>query len=237
MRRPIITGLLIWSEPRSWVTAALVWLRMNSFQESECILQHCLSGPPETPFTAVKLSMAERREMDWAGNNDMTQTEPGKPRSLGWEELCKLPQWLVCVGRSSEGGPVAASPRCGGWRCAALRWLCGSIPSGVIRGTQMKCSGEALSLTAAMCVCLFSFASRPLHSSLTILDLIIRYDAKVKIHSCFDGRDIVQQLRLALDGVIDPATVQVTTLCSLFSLSLQPWSDSTCRGRTSNLSF
>lgn len=58
----------------------------------------------------------------------------------------------------------------------------------------MKCSGKELSLTAVMCVCLFSFTSRPLHSSSTILDLIIRYNAKVKIHSCFDGRDILQQL-------------------------------------------
>lgn len=152
----------------------------------------------------------------------MTQTEPGKPWSFGWEELCKKPQWLVCVGGSTEGGPVVASSWCGGWRFAALRWICGSIPSGVIRGTQMKCSGKALSLTAAMCVCLFSFTSRPLHSSLTILDLIIRYDAKVKIHSCFDGRDIVQQLVhyfwvwLALEGVIDPAAMRVTTLCTSF---------------------
>lgn len=98
--------------------------------------------------------MAETRKIDLAGNNDMTQTEPGKPRSFGWEELCKKPQWLVCVGGSTEGGPVAASSWCGGWRFAALRWICGSIPSGVIRGTQMKCSGKALSLTAAMCVCM-----------------------------------------------------------------------------------
>lgn len=153
----------------------------------------------------------------------MSQTEPGKPRSFGWEELCKKPQWLVCVGGSTEGGPVAASSWCGGWRFVALRWICGSIPSGVIRGTQMKCSGKALSLTAAMCVCLFFFTSRPLHLSLTILDLIIRYNAKVKIHTRFDGSDIVQQLEhyfwlwLALDGVIDSATVEVTTLCSLFS--------------------
>lgn len=145
------------------------------------------------------------------------------PEVFGWEELCKKPQWLVCVGCSTEGGPVAASSWCGGWRFAALRRICGSIPSGVIRGTQMKCSGKALSLTAAMCVCLFSFTSRPLHLFLTILDLIIRYDAKVKIHSCLDGRDIVQQLEhyvwlwLALDGVIDPATMQVATLCSLSS--------------------
>lgn len=153
----------------------------------------------------------------------MSQTEPGKPRSFGWEELCKKPQWLVCVGGSTEGGPVAASSWCGGWRFVALRWISGSIPSGVIRGTQMKCSGKALSLTAAMCVCLFFFTSRPLHLSLTILDLIIRYNAKVKIHTRFDGSDIVQQLEhyfwlwLALDGVIDSATVEVTTLCSLFS--------------------
>lgn len=145
------------------------------------------------------------------------------PEVFGWEELCKKPQWLVCVGGSTEGRPVAASSWCGGWRFAALRRICGSIPSGVIRGTQMKCSGKALSLTAAMCVCLFSFTSRPLHLLLTILDLIIRYDAKVKIHSCCDGRDIVQQLEhyvwlwLALDGVIDPATTRVTTLCSLSS--------------------
>lgn len=112
----------------------------------------------------------------------MTQTDPGKPWSFGWEELCKKPQWLVYVGGSTEGGSGAASSWCGGWRFAALRWICGSIPSGVIRGTQMKCSGKVHSLTAAICMCLFSFTSRPLHPSLTILDLIIRYDAKVKIH-------------------------------------------------------
>lgn len=143
--------------------------------------------------------MAETKKMDLAGNNDMSQTEPGKPRSFGWEELCKKPQWLVCVGGSTEGGPVAASSWCGGWRFVALRWICGSIPSGVIRGTQMKCSGKALSLTAAMCVCLFFFTSRPLHLSLTILDLIIRYNAKVKIHTRFDGSDIVQQLEHYFD--------------------------------------
>lgn len=46
----------------------------------------------------------------------MTQTEPGKPRSPGWEELCKKPQWLVCVGGSTEGGLVATGSWCGGWR-------------------------------------------------------------------------------------------------------------------------
>lgn len=102
----------------------------------------------------------------------------------------------MCVGGSTEGGPAAASSWCAGWRFAALRSICGSIPSGVITGTQMKCSGKALSLTAAMCVCLFSFTSRPLHPSLTILDLIIGYDAKVKIHSRRDGGDTVQQLVL-----------------------------------------
>lgn len=79
------------------------------------------------------------------------------------------------------------------WRLA-LRWICGSILSDVIRGTQMKCSSKALSLTAAMCVCLFSFTSRPLHLSLMILDLIMRYSAKVKIHSCCIDIHIVQQL-------------------------------------------
>lgn len=131
----------------------------------------------------------------------------------------------MCVGYSTESGLVAASSWCGGWRFAVLRWICGSIPSGVIRGAQMKCSGKELSLTAAMCVCLFSFTSRPLHSSLTILDLIIRYDAKVKIHSCFDGRDIAQHffwLWLSLDGVNDPATMEGTTLCFLFSLNHFP---------------
>lgn len=59
----------------------------------------------------------------------------------------------------------------------------------------MKCSGKGLSLTAAMCVCLFSFTSRPLHLSLTILDLIVRCGAKVKIHSCFYASDIVQQVK------------------------------------------
>lgn len=77
----------------------------------------------------------------------------------------------------------------------ALQRICGSIPSGVIRGTQMNCSGKERSLTAAMCVCLFSFTSRPLHLFLTILDLIIRYDAKVKINLCFDGKDIVQKIK------------------------------------------
>lgn len=79
------------------------------------------------------------------------------------------------------------------WRLA-LRWICGSILSGVIRGTQMKCSSKALSLTAALCVCLFSFASCALHLSLTIHDLIIRYNAKVKIHSCCIDIHTVQQL-------------------------------------------
>lgn len=79
------------------------------------------------------------------------------------------------------------------WRLA-LRWICGSILGGVIRGTQMRCSGQALSLTAAMCVCLFSFTSRPLYLSLTILDLIVRCGAKVRIHSYFYDCDIVQQL-------------------------------------------
>lgn len=58
----------------------------------------------------------------------------------------------------------------------------------------MKCSGQALSLTAAMCVCLFSFTSRPLYLSLTILDLIVRCGAKVRIRSYFYDCDIVQQL-------------------------------------------
>lgn len=86
----------------------------------------------------------------------------------------------------------------------------------------MKCSGKALSLTAAMCVRLFSFTSCPLHLSLTILDLIVSYGAKVKIH-CFYGTDIVQQLEhdfwlwLALDVVIDPETMKVTTRRSSFS--------------------
>lgn len=123
----------------------------------------------------------------------MTQAEPGKPKSFGWEMLCKKPQWVVCVGQSTESKLVAARSWCGGWRFVALRWICGSIPSGVIRGVQMKCSGKELSLTAAMCVCLFSFTSRRLYSSLTILDLIIGYNAMVKIHLCFDGRDIVRQ--------------------------------------------
>lgn len=108
------------------------------------------------------------------------------------------------------------------WRLA-LRWIHGSILSGIIRGTQMKCSGRALSLTAAMCVCLFSFTSCPLHLSLTILDLIVRCGAKVKIHSYFYDSDIVQQLEhdfstswLALDVVIDSETRKVTTPCSLF---------------------
>lgn len=80
------------------------------------LLLNYLPGPTEAPFTVVKLNMAETRKIDLAGNNDMTQTEPGKPRSFGWEELCKKPQWLVCVGGSTEGGPVAASSWCGGWR-------------------------------------------------------------------------------------------------------------------------
>lgn len=71
-------------------------------------------------FTVVKLNMAETRRIDLPGNNDMTQTEPGKPRSFGWEELCKKPQWPVCFGRSTEGGLVAASSWCGGWRFAAF---------------------------------------------------------------------------------------------------------------------
>lgn len=137
--------------------------------------------------------MAKTRNIDLAGNNDMTQAEPGKPKSFGWEMLCKKPQWVVCVGYSTESKLVAARSWCGGWRFVALRWICGSIPSGVIRGVQMKCSGKELSLTAAMCVCLFSFTSRRLYSSLTILDLIIGYNAMVKIHLCFDGRDIVRQ--------------------------------------------
>lgn len=58
----------------------------------------------------------------------------------------------------------------------------------------MKCSGQALSLTAAMCVCLFSFTSRPLYLSLTILDLIGRCAAKVRTRSYFYHCDIVQQL-------------------------------------------
>lgn len=58
----------------------------------------------------------------------------------------------------------------------------------------MKCSGQALSLTAAMCVCLFSFTSRPLYLSLTILDLIVRCGTKVRIRSYFYHGDIVQQL-------------------------------------------
>lgn len=57
----------------------------------------------------------------------------------------------------------------------------------------MKCSGKELSLTAAMCVCLFSFTSRPFHLSLMILDLIIGYNAKVEIDSYFDESDTVQQ--------------------------------------------
>lgn len=79
------------------------------------------------------------------------------------------------------------------WRLA-LRWIRGSILGGVIRGTQMKCSGQARSLTAAMCVCLFSFTSRPLYLSLTILDLIARCGAKVRIHSYFYDCNILQQL-------------------------------------------
>lgn len=59
----------------------------------------------------------------------------------------------------------------------------------------MKCSGQALSLTAAMCVCLFSFTSRPLYLSLTILDLIVRCCAKVRIRSYFYDCDTVQQLK------------------------------------------
>lgn len=94
----------------------------------------------------------------------------------------------MCVGDSTEGGLVATGSWCGGWR------FIGSILSGVIRGTEMKCSSKALSLTAALCVCLFSFASCALHLSLTILDLIIRYNAKVKIHSCCIDIHTVQQL-------------------------------------------
>lgn len=127
---------------------------------------------------------------------------------------------LEALQRAERWPPVSW---CGGWCFVAFQWICGSIPSGVIRGTQMKFSGKALSLTAAMCVCLFSFTSRPFHPSLTILDLIIRYDAKVKICLCFEGRDTVKGLKhflwlcLALDGVIDPATMRGNTLHSPFS--------------------
>lgn len=71
----------------------------------------------------------------------------------------------------------------------------------------MKCSGQALSLTAAMCVCLFSFASRPLYLSLTILDLIVRCGAKVRIHSYFYDCNIVQQLER--DFMADWLTLEV----------------------------
>lgn len=75
----------------------------------------------ELPFWPCRISLLSGqvqhgRNKNCAGNNDMTQTEPGKPRSLGWEELCKKPQWLVCVGGSIEGGPVATGSWCGGWR-------------------------------------------------------------------------------------------------------------------------
>jgi len=75
----------------------------------------------------------------------------------------------------------ASGAWCGCWRCAACQWIGRSIPGRVIRGTGGP-SATAFRLTAAMCVCLFSFTSRPLHLRLTMLDLIIRYDARVKIH-------------------------------------------------------
>lgn len=96
-------------------------------------------------------------------------------------------RWRAFRGRSGGGRRVLV------WR-RALRRIRGSILGGVIRGTQMKCSGQARSLTAAMCVCLFSFTSRPLYLSLTILDLIGRCAAKVRIRSYFYDCDIVQQL-------------------------------------------
>lgn len=65
----------------------------------------------------------------------------------------------MCVGVSTKAGQKTASFWCGDWRFVAFHWICGSIPSGVIRGAQMQCSGKVLSLTAAVCVLVFFHVS------------------------------------------------------------------------------
>lgn len=115
----------------------------------------------------VKMDQKKKKcHKRYAADKNTSQTVPGNPNTLAGNYYVRNPCGFCVLETQQREYQLEATSESGSWRFAVIRRVCGSIPSGVIKGMKKYCGKMFPSNSCIVCA---SFITSPLHSSLRSL--------------------------------------------------------------------